>query len=82
MLFTYSLRITYQCKKQQYRVIIIKQIKVLSMSIDLTKIPKLGFGLMRLPENNGVIDHEQVCNMVENLYRANKYVITAADQAP
>ena len=47
-----------------------------------TKMSKLGFGLMRLPENNGVIDHEQVCNMVENLYRANKYVITAADQAP
>ena len=37
------------------------------MSIDLSKMPKLGFGLMRLPENDGVIDHEQVCRMVDNL---------------
>ena len=28
------------------------------MSIDLSKMPKLGFGLMRLPEINGEIDHE------------------------
>ncbi len=35
------------------------------MSIDLKKMPKLGFGLMRLPENDGVIDHEQVCKMVD-----------------
>ena len=35
------------------------------MSIDLTKMPKLGFGLMRLPEIDGVIDHEQVCRMVD-----------------
>ncbi|MCR5847361.1 MAG: aldo/keto reductase [Lachnospiraceae bacterium] len=28
-------------------------------------MPKLGFGLMRLPENDGVIDHEQVCRMVD-----------------
>ena len=35
------------------------------MSIDLSKMPKLGFGLMRLPENDGVIDHEQVCHMVD-----------------
>ena len=35
------------------------------MSIDLSKMPKLGFGLMRLPEKDGVIDHEQVCNMVD-----------------
>lgn len=35
------------------------------MSIDLNKMPKLGFGLMRLPENNGVIDHEIVCRMVD-----------------
>ncbi len=40
------------------------------MSIDLTKMPKLGFGLMRLPENNGVIDHEQVCNMVDKYMAA------------
>ena len=35
------------------------------MSIDLTKMPKLGFGLMRLPEKDGVIDHEHVCRMVD-----------------
>lgn len=35
------------------------------MSIDLSKMPKLGFGLMRLPEVDGVIDHEQVCKMVD-----------------
>ena len=26
------------------------------MNIDLDKMPKLGFGLMRLPEKDGVID--------------------------
>ncbi len=31
------------------------------MSIDLSIMPKLGFGLMRLPEKKDVIDHEQVC---------------------
>ncbi|MBR5425164.1 MAG: aldo/keto reductase [Clostridiales bacterium] len=35
------------------------------MSIDLSKMPKLGFGMMRLPENDGVIDHEHVCRMVD-----------------
>ena len=30
--------------------------EVLPMSIDLAKMPKLGFGLMRLPENDGQID--------------------------
>ena len=35
------------------------------MSIDLTKMPKLGFGLMRLPENDGKIDLEQVCRMAD-----------------
>ena len=35
------------------------------MSIDLTSMPKLGFGLMRLPEVNGVIDLEHVCRMVD-----------------
>lgn len=35
------------------------------MSIDLSIMPKLGFGLMRLPENDGVIDHEHVCRMVD-----------------
>ena len=37
------------------------------MSIDLTKVPKLGFGLMRLPEKDGVIDHEQLCHMVDKM---------------
>lgn len=35
------------------------------MSIDLTQMPKLGFGLMRLPEKDGAIDHEQLCSMVD-----------------
>jgi len=35
------------------------------MSVDTSKMPKLGFGLMRLPEKDGVIDHEQVCKMVD-----------------
>ncbi|MBR4412897.1 MAG: aldo/keto reductase, partial [Lachnospiraceae bacterium] len=29
-------------------------------------MPKLGFGLMRLPEKDGVIDHEQLCRMVDS----------------
>ena len=40
------------------------------MSIDLSKMPKLGFGLMRLPEKDGVIDHEQVCRMVDKYMEA------------
>lgn len=40
------------------------------MSIDLNKMPKLGFGLMRLPENDGVIDHEHVCRMVDKYMEA------------
>lgn len=36
------------------------------MSIDLTKLPKLGFGMMRLPQNeNKEIDLKQVCDMVD-----------------
>ena len=35
------------------------------MSIDVSKMPKIGFGLMRLPENDGVIDLEKVCKMVD-----------------
>ena len=34
-------------------------------AIDLTKMPKLGFGLMRLPETDKKIDHEKVCAMVD-----------------
>lgn len=35
------------------------------MSIDLNKMPKLGFGLMRLPMRNDEIDLEQVCRMAD-----------------
>ena len=35
------------------------------MSIDLNRMPKLGFGLMRLPQTDGKIDHEHVCRMVD-----------------
>ena len=35
------------------------------MSIDVSKMPKIGFGLMRLPEADGVIDIDKVCNMVD-----------------
>ena len=35
------------------------------MSIETTNFPKLGFGLMRLPQKDGVIDREQVCSMVD-----------------
>ena len=35
------------------------------MSIDLNSMPRLGFGLMRLPEKDGVIDHDMVCKMVD-----------------
>ena len=35
------------------------------MSIDLSKMPRLGFGLMRLPEKDGEIDLEQVEKMVD-----------------
>ena len=40
------------------------------MSIDLSRMPKLGFGLMRLPEKGGVIDHEHVCRMVDKYMKA------------
>lgn len=40
------------------------------MSIDLKSMPKLGFGLMRLPEKDGVIDHEHVCRMVDSYMQA------------
>lgn len=35
------------------------------MSIDLSKMPRLGFGLMRLPENDGQIDLDRVCQMAD-----------------
>ncbi len=33
--------------------------------IDVKNMPRLGFGLMRLPQKDGKIDHEQVCKMVD-----------------
>ena len=33
--------------------------------IDLLTMPRLGFGLMRLPETDGSINHEEVCRMVD-----------------
>ena len=35
------------------------------MNIDVNSMPKLGFGLMRLPCENGVVDIEQTCRMVD-----------------
>ena len=35
------------------------------MSINLSTMPKLGFGLMRLPQKDGKIDIEQVCRMAD-----------------
>ena len=35
------------------------------MSININEMPKIGFGLMRLPETNGVIDIDKVCRMVD-----------------
>lgn len=33
--------------------------------MDVSKMPKLGFGLMRLPEKDGKIDYDHVCKMVD-----------------
>ena len=38
--------------------------------IDLEKMPKLGFGLMRLPQNEGEIDIPAVCSMVDAYMKA------------
>ena len=35
------------------------------MSIDLKTVPRLGFGLMRMPEQDGAVDLAQVCRMVD-----------------
>ena len=40
------------------------------MSIQLETMPKLGFGLMRLPEKEGKIDTERVCRMVDAYMKA------------
>ena len=38
--------------------------------IDTKKMPRLGFGMMRLPQKDGKIDHEQVCKMVDTYLEA------------
>ncbi len=40
------------------------------MRIDLNSMPKLGFGMMRLPEKEGIIDLEQVCRMADAYLQA------------
>ncbi len=40
------------------------------MSIELSTMPKLGFGLMRLPEKDGKIDTAHVCRMVDAYMQA------------
>lgn len=35
------------------------------MSVDIKSMPKLGFGLMRLPQRDGEVDLDQVCRMVD-----------------
>ncbi len=36
------------------------------MSLDVTKLPKLGFGMMRLPKQGEEIDLQRVCEMVDS----------------
>ena len=40
------------------------------MSINVNEMPKIGFGLMRLPETDGVIDIDKVCKMVDGYMEA------------
>ena len=40
------------------------------MSINITEMPKLGFGLMRLPTENEKIDHSRVCSMVDEYMKS------------
>ncbi|MBQ2605233.1 MAG: aldo/keto reductase [Clostridiales bacterium] len=40
------------------------------MSINIDEMPKLGFGLMRLPEKDGAIDIEQVSQMADSYMEA------------
>ena len=40
------------------------------MAIDISQMPKLGFGMMRLPKANGEIDLSAVCAMVDDCMRA------------
>lgn len=40
------------------------------MAVDVSKMPRLGFGLMRLPEADGKIDIDTVCKMVDKYMEA------------
>lgn len=40
------------------------------MDIDMKKMPKLGFGLMRLPQKDDEVDLERVCDMVDAYMQA------------
>ena len=40
------------------------------MSFAVSEMPKLGFGLMRLPEKDGKIDYDTVCQMVDKYMAA------------
>lgn len=42
------------------------------MSIDLSTMPKLGFGLMRLPEKDGQVDIDRVSAMVDEYMKMDK----------
>ena len=42
------------------------------MSIDLSLMPKLGFGLMRLPEKDGQVDIDRVSAMVDEYMKMDK----------
>lgn len=42
------------------------------MSIDLSTMPKLGFGLMRLPEKDGQVDIDRVKTMVDEYMKMDK----------
>ena len=42
------------------------------MGVDLESMPKLGFGLMRLPEKNGAVDLDRVCTMVDAYMKTDK----------
>ncbi len=48
------------------------------MAIEMNKMPKLGFGLMRLPEKNGEIDLEQVCRMVDQYMKMDRHYFDTA----
>lgn len=47
--------------------------KEVFMGINLNEMPKLGFGLMRLPEKDGAIDLQQVNSMVDYYMKMEKH---------